>query len=178
MTKVFKGLRKRLPKSQIQQILPEVKSVTTIDLACKAENVIEKLIWLSLGILGIIWAAYFVALIIQDENPVVKVELDVPLTEIRKPAITICNKGSTKYGIVERLGNHLDSKDLPGKVSTWYAKMILCRMLYNGPSFVLSYQAFRKVCPSKVQTNNTSCEESIQTITKKKFMQCIIVCDF
>ena len=112
---MFGGLRKRLRKSQLQTILPEVRSVATIDLACKAENVIEKLIWLSLGILGIVWAAYFVALIVEDENPVVKVELDVPLTEIRKPAITICSKGSTKFGIVERrpLANRILKYSIP-----------------------------------------------------------------
>ena len=67
------GLRKRLRKSQWERVLPEIRSVSTIDLAFKAENVLEKLIWLILGMLGIVWASYFVGLIIEDENPIVTV---------------------------------------------------------------------------------------------------------
>ena len=158
MAKKFEGLRKRLRKSQWQRVLPEVRSISTIDLACKAENAFEKLIWLCLGILGIVWATYFVGLIIQDENPIVTVAQEVELTEIRKPAITICTKGTPKFGIVERVGNHLNPGNLPQIVSGWFAKMIVCGLLHNRPSYTFSYESFRKVCPANVQSNKTSCE--------------------
>ena len=155
------GLRKRLRKSQWERVLPEIRSVSTIDLAFKAENVLEKLIWLILGMLGIVWASYFVGLIIEDENPIVTVEKDVKLTEIKKPAITVCSKGSNKFGVVDRLGNHLDANNLPEIFSAWFTKMMVCRLLYDMPYVSFSYENFINVCPKHVQSNITSCEESI-----------------
>ena len=43
-------------------ILAEIKSIRTIDLACKTTNLLEKILWLLIGIIGTIWAIYFIAL--------------------------------------------------------------------------------------------------------------------
>lgn len=45
-----------------KEVLIELRNITTIDLACKTENLLEKLFWFLIGITGGIWAAYFITL--------------------------------------------------------------------------------------------------------------------
>ena len=92
-------------------IWQELKSITTIDLTSKAANFLEKLFWVVMGIIGVIWAIYFTALVIKDENPIIKTIQDKTLTDTEKPAITICPHGSTKFTVAERLGNFLETKN-------------------------------------------------------------------
>ena len=100
------GLRKR--KLKWSKVTPELKGVATIDLACKAESIVGKLFWSSLGVLGIVWAIYFVSIIVLDENSLVTSIAEVSLMEVNKPALTMCSKSSARSAFVERLGNFLD----------------------------------------------------------------------
>ena len=115
-------------KSKWRLVAPEIRSIGAIDLALQAENVLEKVLWLSLAIIGVAWAVYFIGLIIIDENPIVTTIEDVQLTEIEKPAITICPQGTTKFAIADRLGNFLSSENqyMPPEILNWYRKMTLC----------------------------------------------------
>ena len=159
-----KGIRNRsrgLPKFHWRKILPEVKSVATIDLACKAENIVEKIFWIVFGILGVAWGTYFVGLIIQDDNPRVTINEDVRLTQIDKPAITVCQKGSTKFGIVERLGNLVSKEKIPDVIMDWQMRMILCGTLLNtnGVQSNIAGEHFRAKCPVENQAVYMSKQE-------------------
>ena len=45
-----------------KEVLVELRNITTIDLAIKSSNLLEKLLWTLIGITGTIWAAYFITL--------------------------------------------------------------------------------------------------------------------
>ena len=45
-----------------KEVLVELRKITTIDLACKSANRLEKLLWTLIGITGTIWAVYFITL--------------------------------------------------------------------------------------------------------------------
>ena len=45
-----------------KEVLVELRKITTIDLASKSANLLEKLLWTLIGITGTIWAAYFITL--------------------------------------------------------------------------------------------------------------------
>ena len=46
------------------------RGIVTIDLTFKAPNVLEKLIFISMGILGMLWITYFVMHLATDANPI------------------------------------------------------------------------------------------------------------
>ena len=70
---------------------------------------------------------------------------DIDEKSLKYPAVTICPKVSTKYGIAERLGNYIDPNNLPEKVLTLKKELFKCR--FNSP---LDPDAFYKSC-SKTQ---------------------------
>ena len=45
-----------------KEVLVELRKITTIDLASRSANLLEKLLWTLIGITGTIWAAYFITL--------------------------------------------------------------------------------------------------------------------
>ena len=49
-------------KNFFKEVLVELRNITTIDLAIKSSNLLEKLLWTFIGITGTIWAAYFITL--------------------------------------------------------------------------------------------------------------------
>ena len=49
-------------KNFFKEVLVELRNITTIDLAIKSSNLLEKLLWTLIGITGTIWAAYFITL--------------------------------------------------------------------------------------------------------------------
>ena len=113
-------------------IVLEFKAITTVDLTSKAVNYVEKLLWIALGMIGIIWAIYFMALVIKDENPIVKTIQDKSLMETEKPAITICPHGSTKFTVAERLGNFISTKEyIPNEILEWQHMMMLCGSIFS-----------------------------------------------
>ena len=81
-------------KSRLQKVSSEVRSIGTIDLACKAENFLGKLFWSSLLVLGVAWAVYFVGMLFDEENPIMTTIEETELEEVTKPAITFCPKGN------------------------------------------------------------------------------------
>ena len=95
----------------------ELRNITTIDLACKAASVLEKILWIIIFISGTVWAVYFISVqfISFDENASVLIQGNSEEIELKYPAITICPKVSTKYGIAERLANYIDPDLLPEK---------------------------------------------------------------
>ena len=101
-----------------KDVFVELRNITTIDWACKAASFLEKGLWAFIGIIGTIWAVYFISLqfISWDKNASVLIQGNSEETELKYPAITICPKVSTKYGIAERLANYIDPNQLPEKL--------------------------------------------------------------
>ena len=43
----------------LKELVSEIRTITTVDLALKATNLFEKALWTLVGISGTIWAMYF-----------------------------------------------------------------------------------------------------------------------
>ena len=70
----------------------------------------ERILWATLGICGMIWIIYFIKHNIEDENPLVGRMVNIDLSQVDYPAITICSEQTTMYAFAERLGNYIDPK--------------------------------------------------------------------
>ena len=92
------------------RIRNELRNIMFVDLTYQARTFLEKLFWVGLGTIGVIWLVYFMRDVIEDKNPLTMMTKDANLANIKYPAITICTDFSTRYAIAERLGNLYDSK--------------------------------------------------------------------
>ena len=43
-----------------QELITELRKIRTVDLASKAASILEKILWIVIGITGTIWASYFI----------------------------------------------------------------------------------------------------------------------
>ena len=127
---------------KLREIFNEVQSITTVDLGYKATNILEKLLWAIVGLIGTIWAFYFVAFqfMLWNENPSIISQDNADLSDIRYPAVTFCSKGATKYAVAERLGNYMDPEaDIFEKFPIVDPQnLFLCAYLYQ-ISYLKSY---------------------------------------
>ena len=84
--------------------------IISLKQAFEAGHFIEKLIWICLGTLGSLYFGYLLVSQVTswDENSILVLQQQKYITEIDFPAITFCTKSSTKFSIVERIGNSLD----------------------------------------------------------------------
>ena len=137
MKKYHKPTRKKVHLKR-NKIFEELRSVMTIDLAYKAEGIIGKLFWSTLGFIGILWAIYFISLIVLGGNPIVTSVGEISLREIEKPAISFRTKGTPKSAFAERLGNFIspEKDNLPEKVKNWIRLMMLCGSVLSNPTKV------------------------------------------
>ena len=105
-------------KASRKKLLDGLRNITIIDLACKSANIFEKTLWILIGTIGAIYAIYFISFqfLTLEKQSSVLVQEDGNLVKLKFPAITICPKVSTKYGIAERLGNYIDPEKLPEKL--------------------------------------------------------------
>ena len=55
----------------------------------------------------------FLQVISWGESPTVLIQGNIETTDLKYPAVTLCSKVSTRYGIAERLGNYIDPLNLP-----------------------------------------------------------------
>ena len=114
--------------SSFKTLMDELKDITTIGLAIKATNILEKILWATILLIGTIWAFHFITIQFQmwDAQPFIVMKADVSLAELSYPAMTICSHGSTKYAIAERLGNYIDPEsDVLEKASSIKLQNIL-----------------------------------------------------
>ena len=114
--------------SSFKNAITELRNITTIDLACKAASFLEKVLWAFIGVLGTIWAVYFIGLqfIAFDENASVLIQGNSEEIELKHPAITICPKVSSKHGIAEQLANYADPDKLPEKLWPLKKEFLKC----------------------------------------------------
>ena len=61
-------------------------------------------------------------------NASVLIQGDTDAIDLKYPAVTICPKVSTKYGIAERLGNYIDPNNLPDKAMLLKREMFKCSL--------------------------------------------------
>ena len=79
--------------------------VGTLSLCFKANNIIEKICWLLMWILGSI----YMSMIISDQfeswnlNPTITSRKWIDLSEVEAPAITFCHQGNTRLEVADRL---------------------------------------------------------------------------
>ena len=72
-----------------------------------------------------VWIVYFINLILADENPLIGRWVNMDLSEVDYPAITICSEQTTKYAFAEQLGNYLDpNKVLPNAINKFQKNII------------------------------------------------------
>lgn len=116
---------RKVTDAALKDICDELQKISTIGLACKAKSLIEKVLWIALGVMGVIWLVFVFTSQFQDweENPGMVTNKKIPL---KYPAITICPKVSTKYAIAEVLGNFLDSSNLPDELLSLRESFFLC----------------------------------------------------
>ena len=98
----------------MSKILEELRTIGTIDLACKATNILEKALWVAVLMSGTVWAVYFISLCfiqLQEDHTIV-LKGSMKLNELNYPAITVCSEVSPKYAIAEQLGNFFDTEKL------------------------------------------------------------------
>ena len=100
-------------KNSCQELFSELRNITTIDLAYNAITIFEKALWGLIGVLGSMWAVYFISMQLRQEHASILLPGDIKSTELKYPAITICPKIATKYAIAERLGNFIDPMKVP-----------------------------------------------------------------
>ena len=102
-------------ETKIKELIEELKNIRTIELACITVNVLERIFWGILGILGLAWAFYFIPSNVQIwlDNPSIITKGEFDLSDIKYPAITIKPFGIPKYAIAERLANHINPDKLP-----------------------------------------------------------------
>ena len=121
-------------KNKLKNIVDEFKNIRTVELASIKSFFLEKIFWTFLGLIGIAWAFYFVPSNFQiwSENPSIKMEGDLTLSQLKYPAISITPSGSTKYAIAERLGNYLEPKKLPKNFRLVRNLLLKCAVVYKG----------------------------------------------
>ena len=73
----------------------------------------------------------FLQILLWEESPSILIQGNSNKTALKYPAITICSKVSTKYGIAERLGNYIDPAQLPNELLT--LKEGIFKLLFDEP---------------------------------------------
>ena len=121
----------RKAKVKWPEIKAEIHDIATIGLVAKSSYLIEKLIWLILGIVGLAWLSYVIYLVVLDDNPTVTNIENLDLTDIDEPAITICSESMNRVGIADRIGNSIESSKLKELIAKWSGIMKLCATMYS-----------------------------------------------
>ena len=98
---------KWIEKSNGVKLIDQFREIASINYACQATNILEKILWAAIFLIGMLYAIYFTAQMF-DGNSSIMSRIDVKLSDLNYPAMTICPLGTTKYAIAERLGNYLD----------------------------------------------------------------------
>ena len=94
----------------------ELDGITTLNLFLNSTNILEKLLWVTIAVLGtlFIYDIVFAQLTYWQMHPDITVYGRKKLAEIEPPAITLCSSGLQKYGLIERMANYIDpKKDVP-----------------------------------------------------------------
>ena len=96
----------------LRKLKEEFFNVRTLELIKVTSYFIEKLFWLVVLLSGTTWFIYYasVQIITQNKQNRIVTRGEGKLSELDYPSVTFCSRAANKYGIAERIGNHLDSK--------------------------------------------------------------------
>ena len=86
-------IKPRMNRSQV--LIDELRGITTIDLAFKSGNIVEKVMWMIILVIGTFWACYFIQLQFQiwaEQPSIVTTAENVKLSDLNYPAMTICSE--------------------------------------------------------------------------------------
>ena len=147
----FNMRKARKSKVKWPEIKAEIHEIATIGLVAKSTYLIEKLIWIILGLVGLAWLSYVIYLVVLDDNPTVTNIENLDLTDSDEPAITICSESMNRMGIAERIGNSIESSKVKKLVGKWSEIMKLCATMYSPIAPTLekahpSEQKFKSIC--------------------------------
>ena len=147
--------------SNLCNLLEGLKNgIGTLDLACKARNFVEKFIWVAIGVLGTVWAFYFIGkeILNWSTNPTIITQGNVELSDIEYPSITICPPGSTKFAMAERLGNYVDPSFIKSqKFLSLANKYFVAFLNFNYGITLKEYDHFCKEKKDNGRGCNVSC---------------------
>ena len=69
---------------------------------------------------------FFLKAISWGENPSVLIQGNIEATDLKYPAVTICPKVSTRYGIAERMGNYIQPSKLSKELLSLRHDYFMC----------------------------------------------------
>ena len=121
-------------KDMHKDIIDGCREFTFFDLTYKTSSILEKLLWITLGVLGVIWVINVISnlILVFEEGPSIISKGNTELSKIINPAITICYDGSPKYDVAEQLGNYLDPQlELPKQLITLREHILKGSTVYN-----------------------------------------------
>ena len=77
-----------------------------------ATHIVEKILWVSMGILGTVFMSFFVASQVDSwgSNPILPTRKWIDLSKVDFPAITFCHQGNTRMAFVERMIQAADER--------------------------------------------------------------------
>ena len=104
------------PNDHRRKIKEELNNITSFNLISNSQNIIEKILWAAIAILGTIFIYNVVSTQLQywEYHPSVTSLQTMQLNDFELPAVTFCHKGLQKYSIVERFANYIDTeKNVP-----------------------------------------------------------------
>ena len=159
----------------------ELDGITTLNLFLNSTNILEKLLWVTIAILGtlFIYDIVFAQLTYWQMHPDVTIYGRKKLAKIVPPAITLCSSGLQKFGVFERLANYIDpNKSVPYEIlairnegitldflefnlhpsindnSLWYQFLDFCKMIkkQNG-ELSITYEEHDTNLECKVKTD-------------------------
>ena len=129
--------RSSLAKS-MRRIVDEIESIGSIELAVKATNILEKILWITFFVIGVSWLGYFMKEIIDNNNPKTSIRLPLEVKDLEYPAITICSESTTKYALPEVIANQLDPNSSIPQIEKWW-KTLISRIVEN--SWLYDFEA-------------------------------------
>ena len=59
-----------------QELIVNLRKITTVDWAYKAANVLERIFWASIGIIGISWGVYFITMQVGSDLEIMMIEYE------------------------------------------------------------------------------------------------------
>ena len=59
-----------------QELFVNLRKITTVDWACKAANVLERIFWTCIGIIGISWGVYFITMQVGSDLEIMMIEYE------------------------------------------------------------------------------------------------------
>ena len=116
---------RKVTEAALKDFYDELRKISTVSLACTAKSLIEKLLWITLGVIGVAWLVFVLTNQFQDWEQNAGVVTNSKF-KLKYPAITICPTVSTKYAVAEVLGNFLDSSNLPDELISLRESFFLC----------------------------------------------------